>query len=88
MKGNKMLALDNYQELLRKLDRLKRRRDQAQGAFSQLMKKAKKELRCASVEDVEKLLDTLRRSENLIHKRYITVKGRFEKKHKKVLEKL
>ena len=84
----KVLALDDYQELLRKLDRLKRRRDEAKGAYRQLLHRLKKEFGCNSLKEAERKLTEMHRRLVEHHKRYVRVKTEFEKKHAKVLKEL
>jgi uncharacterized protein with ATP-grasp and redox domains len=82
------LALDDYQELLRKLDRLKRRRDQAKGALNEILKRLKKEFGCNTIQEAEAKLEELLTKEIETHKRYVKVKTRFEKKYAKVLKEI
>ncbi len=56
-----MLPLDEYQQLIKTRDRLRRQKDQSQGAYDQILLRLKKETDCDTKEDLEKLLAKLKK---------------------------
>lgn len=81
-----MIALDDYEELKRKVERLERRGAEAEGALKQILSRLKTEFGCASVEEAHALLDRLKKKEVAAHAAYIKAKKRFERKFRKELK--
>lgn len=54
-----MISLEEYQILLRTKERLRRQKDQAQGAYDQVLARLKEETECTTKEEAEKLLAKL-----------------------------
>lgn len=83
-----VIALDDHEELIRKLKRLERRHAEAKGAYQQILKRLKKEFGCDTLEEAEKLLEELKTKELKAHRKYVREKKQFTKKHRKALEDL
>ena len=82
------LTLDDYQELMRKLNRLERRRAEAKGAHDQVMKKLKQDFGVTSLKQAKRKLEEMIDQQLAIHRKYAKAKSAFEKKHAKVLKEI
>jgi hypothetical protein len=81
-----MLMVDNeYQELLRKVERLKQEKERAKGARNELLKRLKKDHKCANQENGVKRHRQLEDAERNLAVRCTTLKKKILKKWKKVL---
>lgn len=81
-----MLMLDDYQELLRKVERLKRSRDRAQGELDQLMKRLRSKVKCTTLKEAELKLNKMEKQERNLAREYTAAKKDFLKKHRKALK--
>lgn len=78
--------IDNeYEELLRKVERLKQEKERAKGAKAELLKRLKKDHKCADQESGVKRRRHLEDAERSLAVRCTTLKKRILKKWKKVL---
>lgn len=78
--------VDNeYQELLRKVEKLKQDKERAKGARSELIKRLKRNHKCADYKTGEKRHQELENAERAIAVECTTMKKKILKKWKKVL---
>lgn len=56
-----MISLDEYQKLVKTRDRLRRQKDQAQGAFDQILIRIRKDTGCETKDQIEELLIQLKK---------------------------
>jgi hypothetical protein len=80
-----MLMLDSLPELIRKVDKLKERKSQTEGALNQLLKRLKKEFGCNSLEKAKVKLKQKGRLERKMARIYTKKKMKLEKEFKDVL---
>jgi len=83
-----MVTLDNYQELLRKVERLRAKHDQAVGAKKEILKRLKKEFGVSSLKEAIVKLEKLKDEEIEAARRYEHAKSKFETKWRKQLKEL
>lgn len=72
-----MITLDEYQRLVRQVERLRTARDRAEGVRSALLKRLKYEFGCGSVEEAEAELKRLEKAELKALDRYQVAKKAF-----------
>ncbi len=75
-----MVALDNYQEILRKLEKLKSEYEQLKGQLAQLKKQLKSDYKVDTYRAAKKLLDRLKKRETNAYEKYVKAKKYFERK--------
>lgn len=80
-----MLAIDNLPELIRKVEKLKERKQKSQGALDELLKRLKKEFGCSSIKEAKDMLEMKSEEERKAARKYTKMKRRFEKKWEGVL---
>lgn len=80
-----MIALDDYQALIRKVEKLKQRYNEAVGEKKQLVKRLKKEFGVSSLQEAIDLLEDLKDKEITHLRKYTKKKLRFEKRWAKQL---
>jgi hypothetical protein len=71
------ISLDDYQNLVKKVDELKAAKERAKGALDALLDRMKREWGCASAEEAGKLLKKFEREERLAYEQYVEAKKRF-----------
>ncbi len=80
------LVLDDFHRLKEKVERLKRDRDRAVGALSELKKRLLREFKVKTLKDAKKLLKALLDREIGIMRKYAKARAEFDKKWGKLLE--
>jgi CTP-dependent riboflavin kinase len=80
------IALDDFTALQRKVEKLKKEKDKAEGAYEECLRRLKDEFGCDSLSDAESLLLKTQEEEQAALQEYNKEKRRFEKKHQSVLE--
>jgi predicted negative regulator of RcsB-dependent stress response len=83
-----MSAFDDFQQTKRDVEKLSRETNEAIGAEKQLLKRAREEFGCKSLEHAERLLEDLGMEEREAYKLYNRKMVMFKKKFKKTLRKL
>lgn len=77
-----MLILDDFHNLEKKVEDLKRDRDVAKGALQLLMRRLRKEFGCKTLKEAKELLKTLQAQERKAMHRYTVRRKEFDKKWK------
>lgn len=80
-----MISLDDFQALKRKVEDLQRKRDTADGAYTQLMKRLKEEFDCEKVKQAERMLERIKEESMEALKKYNELKEAFEKEFAQLL---
>ncbi len=80
-----MIDLKQYNELKKKVDRLQRDADRAQGALDKLMDELKDEFSCGTLEEAEKMLAGLEKKAEKAERDYVRKLAAFEEKWSEVL---
>lgn len=62
-------SLDDFSELLRRVEKLRSEKDRAAGAYQQLMSRLKKEYGCKTLKQAKRLLARLRSEEDSARER-------------------
>lgn len=81
-----MIALDDFAELQRRVERAKRDRDQAVGARKQLLERLRKEYGCDTLEAAEKHLLKKEAKERQLAEDYGKARKAFDKQYGPALE--
>lgn len=81
-----MIALDDYQALQRKVQKLQQERDKAAGALEQLLRQLQKEFGHRDLKAAKKALEQMKDKEQQAYQKYVKAKAAFEKQWKDVLE--
>lgn len=76
-----MIAIDDFQQLQRKVERIRQRRDQVRGAIEQLLKRLPHEYDCPDVASARQRLVQLEKKEARYGKEYTEMKAEFEEKY-------
>lgn len=80
-----MIMLDDFESLKRKVAELQSRKDRADGALAEHMKRLKKDYGVASLKEAEQLLEKLKEDEQDKAGRYLAAKKDFERVYADVL---
>lgn len=82
-----MISLDDFQQLTRRIEEIRRTRDRTAGAVEERKRKLLDEFNCKTTEEGRKILAKKQKKENELGEEYATEKAKFEKRWKDVLEK-
>jgi RecA-family ATPase len=77
-----MLVLDDFHNLEKKVEDLKRDRDVAKGALQLLLRRLRKEFGCKTLKEAKELLKTLQAQERKAMHRYTVERKKFDQKWK------
>lgn len=77
--------LDDFEELKRKVERIKTDRDKAEGAYQQMLSRLKEEFGCTSLKSAEQMLRQLEEKERKWAVKFAAEKKAFEEKWKNQL---
>jgi predicted nucleotide-binding protein (sugar kinase/HSP70/actin superfamily) len=83
-----MIVGDDFQKLLRKVEKIKQEKSRADGALEQVLKRLKEEFGCKSLTDAKRLLEKLGQEERDLFTAYNEARRRFDKKWKAKLGEL
>lgn len=81
-----MIALDDFETVKRKVDALRRKRDESIGALKQLKLRLKKEFDCDTIAEAKELLAKLTQEEIELASQWAKQLAAFKKKWKHMLE--
>lgn len=81
-----MIALDDFEAVKRKVESLRRKRDESIGALKQLKQRLQKEFNCDSIADAKALLVRLTKEEVELAAQWSKQLAAFKKKWKHMLE--
>lgn len=81
-----MISLDDFEAVKRKVESLRRKRDESIGALKQLKLRLKREFNCDTIAEAKELLDQLTQQEVELASRWSKQLAAFKKKWKSMLE--
>lgn len=80
------VVMDDFPALLRRIEKIRRKVDMAQGALDQLLRRLEKEFNCSSIEDGQAQLDKMNKQLNVLFKKYVEFRKKFDEEYKDLLE--
>lgn len=80
-----MAQLEELTNLKKKVGRLQRERDRAEGALSETMKRIKEEFECSTLEEAETLLKKLKRKEDKAKNKFEEALAKFKEEWSELL---
>lgn len=81
-----MIALDDYQSLLRKVQELEKEKERSLGVYKELLKELKQAWGCKTLAEAKVKLEKMKKQEQILAKKYFKAKKIFLKKYGHLLK--